>query len=1359
MINHYIKRCWGTMMLAFLPIFLFSQVALPVASVSGGKFTQAFTVSLSTTTAGAYIRYSLDGNEPDSLTSPQYSAPLTIDKTTTFRAKAFATGLISSKIMTHTYFFNVSHTFPIVAVSFKPADFFDPLKGIYPNFENNLEVPIHVEFFEPNKNTPEFSIDCGTEIQGSASAVLPQKSLELKAKAVYGSANIPYAMFSDLPYPNYKRLVLRNGGQDWNITMFRDELVTSLFTNTSDLNVGLQKPALYGSAQRPCVVYYNGEYWGVHNIRERMKTPFVEQRFNLKSSEYDMVENETETLNGDSTVWLTFQNSLNNGTNYSDNAAFDLVKQKIDIQNFIDYNAFNVYIDNEDWPANNNRRFLKKAVGSKWTWISFDFDFSLGLFQAETATFNTGDPTPNALRRLLDVNYQFANNQYWSTLLFRKCMENAQFRADFTNRTADMMNTIFTANRLNQRVDQYTNLYKDELVKHTYRWGNPYPEVLQSNTDKMRLFANGRKANMLQHFDQYIQEVTGSAEATVAVSPQGGGTVKFSTISLASNSFPWTGTYFTGINIPVVATPAAGYRFVGWSDAALGTSNSVNVVLSGNKTLTAIFELITAGNPCDTDTQPPILANCPTNQTLTTAAGATCATANWTAPTATDNCTTPSVSSTYASGFCFPVGTTTVTYTATDAKNNTSTCAFTVQVSQPITSAVLCKKYAAQSTNNFCGCPQKLFAPYGITFDGACENPNFIVVDNMSFEQFNNNTATLKGTMRDQNWQLIQLDLTLSGGTYTAPAGAPVKAFCQTNQANQNWFYYTQMTGTYKVGASTPLSISLNGSPFQVGLGANQQVLTVQGVSAKIATSDNKTGWLNMTLTNEQIFNCGGSTNVCDADTQAPTLQNCPANQTLTTATTCANATWTVPTATDNCTVSPSLSSNYASSFCFPLGTTTVTYSATDAKNNVGTCAFNVTVNQAVNACADDFLPPTFQNCPANQTLSTATSCATATWATPTATDNCTASPVIASNIASGFCFPIGSYTITYTAKDAKNNTAFCNFNITVNQATTNNCTTDILPPTLQNCPVNQSLTTSTGCANATWSAPTATDNCTASPTLSSNLTSGFCFPIGTTAVTYVATDAKGNQAFCNFNVAVQAQTTGGGSGDLELNIGATPTNYSKFSTETVTITLKNNNSVAYTNVKVGFPFPSSTANGGRAVPSIGSFREFCFGLRCNEWVIPSIAAGATATLKVPIFIQDISTPIVFKADLLASNPTDITANNNTASVTVNFQGAAPVVALSRFKPTQNIPIVVQSIFPNPTDGELNVTLESLVEKVLTIEVYNAQGQRVDSHVKNVEKGTNMLQLDASELPQGFYYLMPVLDNALRNAPVKFMKF
>ena len=119
--------------------------------------------------------------------------------------------------------------------------------------------------------------------------------------------------------------------------------------------------------------------------------------------------------------------------------------------------AFNVFVDHQDWPANNNRRFLAKAVGSKWKWISFDYDFTVGLFQA-TGGFNTGDPSPNALKRLLDPNFVFFNNGAWSTLLFRKCWESPQFRRDFSNRLADMMNTLFKANRRISRTNSWLRI-------------------------------------------------------------------------------------------------------------------------------------------------------------------------------------------------------------------------------------------------------------------------------------------------------------------------------------------------------------------------------------------------------------------------------------------------------------------------------------------------------------------------------------------------------------------------------------------------------------------------------------------------------------------------------------------------------------------------------------------------------------------------------------------------------------------------------------------------------------------------------------------------------------------------------------
>jgi hypothetical protein len=1260
-------------LLFYLPMLLNAQVQNVVASVKGGRYTSAFNVTLSTPTAGAYIRYTLDGNDPDSLNSPLYQGALNVTKTTVLRAKAFASGQVSSKITSHSYLFNVSHTFPIVSLIFRPNDFFGT-NGIYPNYTQEIEVPIHTEFFEPNSNVAVIDQDMGVEIQGSASAALPQKSLQLKAKRAYGLANMPYKMFPELPYTAYTRLVLRNSGQDWNVTMFRDEFVSSLAFDLSDVGSIIQKPDLHIGAYRPAVVYYNGQYWGIHNIRERMKTPFVEQHFNLTGSQYDMVENEFETNNGDSTVWLNFQAYLNSGVDFSNNVNYENLKAQVDMSNFLDMNAFNVFIDHQDWPANNNRRWKAKVAGSKWRFLSYDFDFTYGLFQVP-GSFNTGDATPNALRRLLDPNYIFPNNFPWSTVLFKKCFQNAQFRRDYVNRLADMMNTIFTANRGIQRLSQFENQYAPEINKHSDRWGNPNPIIWQQNLTKMKNFINNRAANVYQHVDEYTPEVTGTANVTVNVSPAGTGSVNFSTLSLGNGRLPFTGKYFTGVDIPVTAVAAAGYVFSRWSDASLGSSPTINLRLVGDRSITAIFVPEGQG-PCANDVVAPTFSNCPTNISLTTTAN--CATANWVAPSAIDNCGTPSVSSNFQSGFCFPLGNTTVTYTATDARGNRATCSFTVNVTQRTVSND-CKSYTVSDVNNICAtCPAIQYQQYALLFDAAAGATDcrgaLIKAQSVTFEKQANGTAKLSGSFRNAStWQLITVNLTLAGGTLNPPAGAPVKAFCAGGANTSDWTYYTSMSGTYQEGTGPAQSISLNGTPFQVGTGAGLQDGSL-GASAKVRINNdpNKSAWLNIKLTNETAIACGGTGDPCATDTQAPTLNNCPTNRSLTTTGTCASATFAAPTASDNC------------------STPNVTQSA---------------------------------------------------------------------GLASGSCFPLGNNTVTYRAVDARGNAATCSFVISVSQSS--NCATETTPPTIANCPASRTLTTTAACATSTWAAPTATDNCsTPTITQTGGLASGSCFPIGTNTVTYRAVDARGNAATCSFNVIVQSGTVGGGGQDIGISVSSPNTSYSKFSNVSVVVTIKNNGSTNFSNVLVKFPFPLNTNNGGSAVTTIGSWQEWRSGTKVYEWIIPSLPANGTGTLTVPLFILNATGGITFAANLAANTPADNNAANNTGSVTLQPFSAPTsraVATLTTEKPTQLAPVIIYNILPNPTEGELVVGVESIIEGEVKFDVSNAIGKLMRTETKKVKKGDNEVFFDFNMLPTGIYFIMP-RSNALKNAPVKFIK-
>ena len=174
--------------------------------------------------------------------------------------------------------------------------------------------------------------------------------------------------------------------------------------------------------------------------------------------------------------------------------------------------------------------------------------------------------------------------------------------------------------------------------------------------------------------------------------------------------------------------------------------------------------------------------------------------------------------------------------------------------------------------------------------------------------------------------------------------------------------------------------------------------------------------------------------NPCDTDTTPPTFTNCPTNINLTTTNTTAQATWTPPTAADNCTTPPSVSSTFNAGASFPIGTTPVIYTATDSKGNKATCSFNIIVSK-INVCDTDTEPPTITNCPQNIALTTTVDSTIATWTAPTITDNCSA-PRVSVNFNSGQKFPIGVSTVVYTVKDLKNNTATCNFTISVTKIT-----------------------------------------------------------------------------------------------------------------------------------------------------------------------------------------------------------------------------------------------------------------------------------------------------------------------------------
>jgi Ricin-type beta-trefoil lectin domain-like/HYR domain/SdrD B-like domain/Secretion system C-terminal sorting domain len=279
--------------------------------------------------------------------------------------------------------------------------------------------------------------------------------------------------------------------------------------------------------------------------------------------------------------------------------------------------------------------------------------------------------------------------------------------------------------------------------------------------------------------------------------------------------------------------------------------------------------------------------------------------------------------------------------------------------------------------------------------------------------------------------------------------------------------------------------------------------------------------------------------NPCDTDDVPPVLTNCPKNISVSTNSHCGVASWTPPTATDNCDIAAlafitAPVAGWINGDCFPIGTTTVTYTATDLKGNKASCNFDIIVISTCDNVKDAGL---FEKKCINgaivlqNTVNPSGGTGTVEYQWMKSIYACPDSMHHAIAGATNESLSVGSVSqTTYFVRCSRimgcNNWVGETICVTVNPDDCNPCMNDKTPPTLSNCSADIHLTTTTDCAVATWVAPTSTDSCstpsvilTSSPTVGLGI--GSCFPVGTTILTYTATDIAGNTTICSFKIIV----------------------------------------------------------------------------------------------------------------------------------------------------------------------------------------------------------------------------------------------
>ena len=540
-----------------------------IFSNDGGSFTGELNLSLSGTSGNEIIRYTLDASEPND-NSLVYSSPININQTTVFRAKVFEPGHIPSHTQSRAYIYNVNHTLPIVSLISDPHNLFDNDEGIYvfgdsfdqnyphfgANFWEDWERPIHVSIYENNSNY-ETSFNGGVKIFGGWSRGQAQRSFSIFARGKYGNSEINYRLFPQLDYSEFQSFILRNSGQDWLRTSIKDAALTSLLDGTG----------LDYQSYRPVVTYLNGMYWGIYNMREKVNEHFIASKHNIDSEEIDLLTNNSELVHGttsdyDELINFIHSNDLSLTNNYN------YVKERVDINNYIIYQVSQIYFNNHDWPGNNIKYW--KSKGGKWRWIIYDTDFGFGSHPSWLGyNFNT-------LEFALSPNGPNWPNPPWSTLLFRKMVQNQEFRNKFINRYADELNSRFLPQRFSNHIDSLIDNIKVEIPSHFNRWKNHVQNWnYEDYVNDMKNFANNRPEFCRDHIKSTFN-LTSIQNLSLELEDIEMGSIELND-NLLINTANWTGKYFEDVPVKIIAIAKSGYSFSHWSDESVVVDQNIDL--------------------------------------------------------------------------------------------------------------------------------------------------------------------------------------------------------------------------------------------------------------------------------------------------------------------------------------------------------------------------------------------------------------------------------------------------------------------------------------------------------------------------------------------------------------------------------------------------------------------------------------------------------------------------------------------------------------------------------------------------------------------------------------------------------------
>lgn len=441
-------------------------------SVVGGLFKsgESFSLELSAP-EGSRIYYTLDSSDP-SESATLYSGPIQVSGTTILRTRVYRDGCMPSLIDTQSYLYDVKNDGGAYVISLvSDVKNLGGDMGILTNYMEIWEKEASFELFTAEGERV-IGQGCGISLHGQDSRKMAVKTFNVIARNQYGGSNrFNYPIFSERDYDSYQSVLLRASGEDYCMSFMRDTTLSSLMEDTSVL---YQKYEV-------AIVYLDGQYYTLTYLRERMNTYAI-----CQFEGWEGMEDDLDLIKGNNTVMqgsdASFQEMLSwlKSNDLTSQAAYDYIDSHIDVDNFIEYMALQIFVGNTD--TLNVKRYRNAKADGKWRWILFDLDW---------AFFNDTD----SIGKWLTPGGTGAGKRTDNTF-FIACMRNPIFCEKFLTYFGQRMATTFSTEHVLEKMEENYAKIEDGLEQYTAQW----ELSLDTGIKKLVSYAKERPAKLLKEY-------------------------------------------------------------------------------------------------------------------------------------------------------------------------------------------------------------------------------------------------------------------------------------------------------------------------------------------------------------------------------------------------------------------------------------------------------------------------------------------------------------------------------------------------------------------------------------------------------------------------------------------------------------------------------------------------------------------------------------------------------------------------------------------------------------------------------------------------------------------------------------------